>query len=98
MPSGSRVRLVAGAGARARGADEHVILLLLAIRPWILLRVDPGAVVLDGLAFERPVLENASASRARVEIRVFRAWQGSVYYPPLSHRRARQQWEATQSP
>ena len=52
MPSGSRVRLVAGAGARARGADEHVILLLLAIRPWILLRVDPGAVVLDGLAFE----------------------------------------------
>ena len=48
-----RVRLVARAGARARGADEHVVLLLLAVRPGVLLLVDPGAVVLDSLAFER---------------------------------------------
>ena len=47
------MQLVAGAGARARGADEHVVLLLLAVRHGVLLLVDPGAVVLDGLAFER---------------------------------------------
>ena len=44
------MRLVAGAGARARGADEHVVLLLLAVLPAVLsLRPDPGAVALDDL-------------------------------------------------
>ena len=50
-----RVRLVARAGARARGADEHVVLLLLAVRPGVLLLVDPGTVVLDGLAVDANV-------------------------------------------
>ena len=49
-----RVRLVAGAGARARGADEHVVLLLPAVRPGILLLVDPGAVALDRVCCSRP--------------------------------------------
>ena len=47
----THVRLVAGAGARARGADEHVVLHLLAVLPAVLpLRPDPGAVALDDLA------------------------------------------------
>ena len=46
-----RVRLVARAGARARGADEHVVLHLLAVLSAVLpLRKDPGAVALDDLA------------------------------------------------
>ena len=49
-----RVRLVAGAGARARGADEHVVLHLLAVLFAVRrLLPDPGAVALDDLAVDR---------------------------------------------
>ena len=49
-----RVRLVAGAGARARGADEHVVLHLLAVLFAVrCLLPDPGAVALDDLAVDR---------------------------------------------
>ena len=49
-----RVRLVAGAGARARGADEHVVLHLLAVFFAVRrLLPDPGAVALDDLAVDR---------------------------------------------
>ena len=48
-----RVRLVARAGARARGADEHIVLHLLAVLFAVRVLPDPGAVALDDLAVDR---------------------------------------------
>ena len=44
------MQLVAGAGARARGADEHIVLHLLAVLFAVRVLPDPGAVALDDLA------------------------------------------------
>ena len=81
----TRVRLVAGTGARARGADEHVVLFLLAVCPGVLLLVDPGTVVLDGLAFERRgpihgVLEVSPVDLARLlSVLLQQACKGGVF-------------------
>ena len=86
-----RVRLVAGAGARARGADEHVVLHLLAVFFAVRrLLPDPGAVALDDLAVDRrgpywPIPDFLSRSSG------FSRLAGSLFYPPRSRRRARQQ-------
>ena len=47
------MRLVARAGARARGADEHIVLHLLAVLFAVRVLPDPGAVALDDLAVDR---------------------------------------------
>ena len=47
------MQLVARAGARARGADEHIVLHLLAVLFAVRVLPDPGAVALDDLAVDR---------------------------------------------
>ena len=82
MPSGVRVRLVTGASARARGADEHIVLHLLAVLFAVRVLPDPGAVALDDLAVDRRLPRHGVlASSKSSKFSVFSSLPGSLDIP-----------------